>query len=110
MTMSAQEARTVLDLQPGYEKADLASAYRRLVRSIHPDLLVGSSEQELRDASDLLSEANLANEVLRRSLRINATDLGPIPADPDLGPASGPYAPPCPTEMPKRHWGKLFGR
>lgn len=86
MIMSAQEARDLLNLQTGYEKADLSIAFRRRVRSIHPDLLVGSSEQELRDASDLLAQLNMANEVLQRSLRINASETEPTPAASSFAP------------------------
>lgn len=92
ISMSAQEARELLSLQPGYERADLSSAYRRVVRSVHPDLLVGSSEQEVQDASDRLAQVNMANEVLQRALRINASGSWSGPESPVFAAPAAPAA------------------
>jgi hypothetical protein len=58
-------ARSILEVEPGADAAELRSAYRRLCRRYHPDRFAGDPPRE-RIANALLAEINDAYALLTR--------------------------------------------
>ncbi len=79
----ARDYYGLLGLSKGASDSDIKSAYRRLVRELHPDVNPGAGEQ--------FAEVKLAYEVLTDPERRRVVDMGGDPMETGPGGAAGGF-------------------
>ncbi|MCP9960003.1 J domain-containing protein [Streptomyces sudanensis] len=96
----------VLGVAPTASARQITSAYRRLVRALHPDGAPGRDETERRASAGRLDAVVAAYGVLRDPARRAAYDAGRRRAPETPGP--GPAARPTPRAEPPAPGGGLL--
>ena len=97
---SVKKYFSILKLKPDADLDELKLAYRKRVKSWHPDKFPSSSERLQKMAHDKLHEVNVAYQHLKKYIKIESRKAAKGPARENRDASTGPVAQAPPYEPP----------
>jgi hypothetical protein len=98
-----QTKRALLGLHRSSSREELSTSYRRVVRRLHPDRMIGATAQERAAATDLLGRVNRANDILQTLQRAGEIDSR-VPTG-SFEPSTAQSSDSCSTQASPQGWG-----